>query len=1234
MVLHIPWIGFRLYYLGFFLLNSVSVATHGTGLNLSCTNDFERLMLCEFSPPQGGPDCGDYHLNTRVEDSVRNTNANCNFTHDDTVRTGTCSCSLDIKGGFVWMEVFHTTLWKAGVLVESKNIIPSDNIKPKAPTITSVKRDPENGNYLLEWKTNYTPYPEFTLKAVVTYGRRGENGTEASVGLITCQILAKSLEPSTEYLVNIRSYNGNHERSVDTLYSESTVSSTTIAVAVILSLCVAAIVITSFLYLLYTRFKEKWWDNVGKYKNSTLLLMVPREHQKVSFDIISNVEDAMRRALPQFLLLPTPAPWLDIAHSNASYNPVVLSESGYNPSMWRGALHHPSPISQVPIFQLTGQRQPLVSRLHSSHMKTDLSYQSWNADSGSSSTTIALQVNLSYSSAPSDTTSTSILSDFGSSVYGVGSKGELQSKNLNESLLGQAADPSSMSEHVYGEEELSVKVCDPYPWEASGPAPACSLVPVDDDYQGFQSVVRRPGLLIPEASSSSPRDQLDGLPETLVTGMPQRAVDAAWLSMVGTLPTTQGLLEPQANTVSVLPGDQHKIIIISTGLNLSCTNDFERLMLCEFSPPQGGPDCGDYHLNTSVEGSVRNTNANCNFTHDDTVWTGTCSCSLDIKGGFVWSEVFHTKLWKAGVLVESKNINASNNIKPKAPTIPSVKRDPENGNYLLEWKKNYTPYPGFPLKAVVTYGRRGENGTEASIDRSTTYQILGTSLEPSTEYWVNVRSYNGYHERSVNTLYSESSGNLTFTTPVSSTTIAVAVILSLCVAAIVITSFLYLLYTRVMMSSVKDDVIVQIVFFQIIFVVCVSRFKEKWWDNVGKYKNSTLLLMVPGEHQVHGFISMYITKLYLTFLVQVLMPQKTTLCSVYVDSRKEDKDDEKPWWVKIAVSDCVDNDDVERLNDSHSPSPGFSFRDSSRGGNSHQSAGADSVSSSLGCTQKVSVDIISNVEDAMRRALPQILLLPTPAPWLDIAHSNASYNPVVLSESLYNPSMLRGALHHPSPDSQVPIFQLIGQRQPLVSSLYSSYMKTDFSYQGSSSTTIALHDNLSYSSAPSDTTSTSILSDFGSSVYGVGSKGELQSKNLNESLLGQAADPSSILEHVYGEEELSVKVCDPYPWEASGPAPACSLVPVDDDYQGFQSVVRRPGLLIPEASSSSPRDRLDGLPETLVTRMPQRAVAAAWLSMVGTLPTTQGLLEPQANTVSVLPGDQHKIIIISDYHSV
>ncbi|CAL8361612.1 unnamed protein product [Gadus morhua 'NCC'] len=53
--------------------------------------------------------------------------------------------------------------------------------------------------------------------------------------------------------------------------------------------------------------------------------------------------------------------------------------------------------------------------------------------------------------------------------------------------------------------------------------------------------------------------------------------------------------------------------------------------------------------------------------------------------------------------------------------------------------------------------------------------------------------------------------------------------------------------------------------------------------------------------------------------------------------------------------------------------------DSSRDGNSLQSAGADNVSSSLGNSEKVSVDITSKEEDTMCRALPQASLCPTMA---------------------------------------------------------------------------------------------------------------------------------------------------------------------------------------------------------------------------------------------------------------
>ncbi|KAJ3593709.1 hypothetical protein NHX12_006043 [Muraenolepis orangiensis] len=409
------------------------------------------------------------------------------------------------------------------------------------------------------------------------------------------------------------------------------------------------------------------------------------------------------------------------------------------------------------------------------------------------------------------------------------------------------------------------------------------------------------------------------------------------------------------------------------------------------------------------------------------------------------------------------------------------------------------------MKATVTYHRRGEKGTEANVS-SASYPIMGKFLEPSTEYLVNVRSYV--------TFYSESSEDLSFTTPISPSFIAVLVVLSVCVAAVITTSSLFLLS---------------------------ARYKEKWWDSVGKYKDSTLLVMVPGEHKV-------------------LKPQNTALCSVYVDPRKVDRDDnEKPW-------------------------------DSSSSGHSSQSAGVDSRSSSLGYSQNVSVDLISSVEDAMRRVFPQIGLPPAEAPWQCAALCNRCYDSVFWTadqpsfenrmycvappppgiqgqssvESFYSPSMLRARLHDPGPDSQflVPIFQLTTQRQ-----LDSSCMNTVFSYRpwnadsGSPSPTDVLPVDvlpvdLAYSSFPRDANWSSDSSGVGSSVSGVSSIGEPGSEG--ESLPAAPGPSGMAAEHVYGEERKEQSVN--------------AFLALDNDYQDFRSAASRPGVLIQEASGRRTRD--------------------------------------------------------------
>ncbi|XP_059923498.1 uncharacterized protein LOC132469523 [Gadus macrocephalus] len=112
-------------------------------LNFHCDNDFDRLMTCAFNPPPDDPSCAEYTLNTRVE------------------------------------------------------------VKPKAPILTSVTR--EKGNYLVAWDTKYND-PSFELTVWLNYRKEGENGTEVDVSFMeSYEILGKSLEPRTEYLVSVQS---------------------------------------------------------------------------------------------------------------------------------------------------------------------------------------------------------------------------------------------------------------------------------------------------------------------------------------------------------------------------------------------------------------------------------------------------------------------------------------------------------------------------------------------------------------------------------------------------------------------------------------------------------------------------------------------------------------------------------------------------------------------------------------------------------------------------------------------------------------------------------------------------------------------------------------------------------------------------------------------------------------------------------------------------------------------
>ncbi|XP_044198275.1 uncharacterized protein LOC122974229 isoform X3 [Thunnus albacares] len=276
----------------FLLGNIASVALSGldneTGLNLDCTNDLEDLMSCHFD----AQNCTEYNLTLRSNDGYGE--QRCIIKQCD---TGRCCCS--VKMMLIPGETHTATVFKGGQSVESKLISITDSAKPKAPTIISVNES--NGNFKVEWTANTDKNSlRSRLSAQVTYHKKGDT-KEVSKNITTAvvdgpnyhEILGKDLEPSTTYLVSVKSYT-----SISGLFSDSSeehefrtpASHKVLLLAVIISLSIVAVIISSAIYRCYLKLKAKWWDPVSD-RQIKVLLVHPSEQEvlKPMPSIISSI---------------------------------------------------------------------------------------------------------------------------------------------------------------------------------------------------------------------------------------------------------------------------------------------------------------------------------------------------------------------------------------------------------------------------------------------------------------------------------------------------------------------------------------------------------------------------------------------------------------------------------------------------------------------------------------------------------------------------------------------------------------------------------------------------------------------------------------------------------------------------------------------------------------------------------------------------------------------------------
>lgn len=157
----------------------------------------------------------------------------------------------------------------------------------------------------------------------------------------------------------------------------------------------------------------------------------------------------------------------------------MVCDSAYHPSEGDTVACAEQQVPACPVFNL--------SLLASSPIPTDMSYHQCNADSA-----YAEDSSLSSVSSGSNTTC--------------------------DLVPRVEAGCESFDEVVSGETKLNAKkeetlVCDENPCYGHVPAGSHSFLPVDDDYQAFQNLVKQPDVLLPDQISFEKQENLDKYPE-------------------------------------------------------------------------------------------------------------------------------------------------------------------------------------------------------------------------------------------------------------------------------------------------------------------------------------------------------------------------------------------------------------------------------------------------------------------------------------------------------------------------------------------------------------------------------------------------------------------------------------------------------------------------------------------------------------------------------------------------
>lgn len=618
-------------------------------------------------------------------------------------------------------------------------------------------------------------------------------------------------------------------------------------------------------------------------------------------------------------------------------------------------------------------------------------------------------------------------------------------------------------------------------------------------------------------------------------------------------------------TALAVSGDDNK-----TGQNLDCTHNCTD-MNCQFE----AQNCSEYNLILQSNDGHGENHCLLKQCH-----TGLCCCSVQMI--LVPGETHTATVWeKRGKKIESKNISVADTMKPQTPTIISVNES--NGNFEVRWETNMESLCGNRLKACVTYHKKGDTEkvrtcTPFKLTDGLNYcEIPGQHLEPSMTYVVSVKS-----QSNLSGLFSDSSEEREFTTPVSPKNLQLAIIISLSIAAVIISGAIY---------------------------GCYVKFKTKWWDTVAKCPNPKLLIMHPSEQEVLKPMPPIISSI----CVEPLVPDDNKLWSkeslrdtssgslqqssgISTGSSCLSYANTEPPDIKAVVKDALDKvfpniSPVSPL--TTSPLTELN-KESGLFSDSYNACG-------------VRVDDINSGSSGFDNKTYSILL-PSCQNEIMTHSSEVQKQAEILCDSGYHPS--EGVIVI-CPYQQVPAC-LLDDLLPVVSSL----MTTDLSYQqcNADSGRFSPAEDTSLSSISSETNTTASCDPIS------------RVESFDEVVIGATK--------LNGKAEEAI-LCDDNPCYRCVPAGLHSCPPVDDDYQAFQNLVDHADLLFSETRSVEGEENLSKYPEESFINMPQSFCGPVVPGSINNVQGGQCLSELQRPFPSFISaGQSMPVITDSGYQSV